>query len=189
MREDNLKLIQKEYEADPALSHMRSEYINYVPGRGSLQPKIMIIGEAPGKWENYHKSPFMGQSGTLLFKLMKRANFTTDNCFITNVVKYRPIDPNGDNRTPTRNEVNASLHYLMREWVIINKPEIIIVLGNIAKSIFDIKGNITNIVGRKIRISSDKIVIPMVHPSYLLQQPFKQEHHEKIWASLRPLSK
>jgi len=43
---------------------------NPVPGEGSLDAKIMFIGEAPGYWEDVKGRPFVGAAGKLLDKLL-----------------------------------------------------------------------------------------------------------------------
>ena len=44
--------------------------INAVPGEGFFQSKLMLIGEAPGYYEDNSGQPFVGAAGKLLTKLL-----------------------------------------------------------------------------------------------------------------------
>jgi len=50
----------------------------------------MIIGEAPGKQEEEELKPFVGGAGQLLDQFLAAAGLTRNDCYITNVCKYRP---------------------------------------------------------------------------------------------------
>lgn len=79
---------------------------NLVPPHGSRSSKIAIVGEAPGKDEHLYKIPFIGASGELLGRYVRRAGYqrqitkklleghiVTDvvsNVYVTNFVKYYP---------------------------------------------------------------------------------------------------
>lgn len=53
-------------------------------------PKILIIGEAPGRDEETEGKPFVGQSGELLFQALHRVGITRDNVSLLNLSQYRP---------------------------------------------------------------------------------------------------
>src|SRR3990167_6740530 len=53
-----------------------------VVGDGSIKSSIVIIGEAPGREEDEQGSPFIGRSGKLLRRLMKRAGFDAKPVYI-----------------------------------------------------------------------------------------------------------
>ena len=63
---------------------------NVVPGAGNPQADIMLVGEAPGAFEDEVGQPFVGQSGTKLDILLEQANLTRDEVYVTNLVKHRP---------------------------------------------------------------------------------------------------
>lgn len=63
-----------------------------VPPEGSLEAKIAIIGEAPGEQEVIEQKPFVGSSGHLLNQLLTSAGILRCDCYLTNVVKERPVD-------------------------------------------------------------------------------------------------
>ncbi len=108
---------------------------NAVPGHGSLDAKILFVGEAPGKNEDKWGLPFIGFAGKLLGEALKKSGMERDNVYITNVVKCRP--PN--NRVPDKNEIDTCLHYLKKEIQIIS-PTIVCILGTTAlQSILNLK--------------------------------------------------
>jgi uracil-DNA glycosylase family 4 len=63
---------------------------NYVPGTGSVEPKLLIVGEAPGKHEDEQSTPFVGPTGGMLNDYLFKAGIKRSDCYITNVIKYRP---------------------------------------------------------------------------------------------------
>ncbi|RLF18302.1 MAG: uracil-DNA glycosylase, partial [Thermoprotei archaeon] len=50
-----------------------------VVGEGSLDPKIMFIGEAPGRNEDLQGRPFIGAAGKLLTELLRGIGLTRDD--------------------------------------------------------------------------------------------------------------
>jgi len=52
--------------------------------------KICLVGEAPGSEEVKQGRPFIGPSGSLLFRLLGNVGIGRHECYITNVVKEQP---------------------------------------------------------------------------------------------------
>src|SRR3972149_4190434 len=63
----------------------------YVPGRGPISPKMMIVGESPSYQEVRENQPFVGPSGRELDKLLKDAGIPRHECWVTNLIKYEVI--------------------------------------------------------------------------------------------------
>ena len=61
-----------------------------IPPRGSKNSPVMIVGEAPGSTEELRGEPFIGSSGLELRRMMNEAGLNYEECFVTNVCKYRP---------------------------------------------------------------------------------------------------
>jgi uracil-DNA glycosylase len=99
-----------------------------VPGFGSLDPKLMIIGEGPGYWESQKGRPFVGPAGTILQELIMKAKIPLGDLFITNVVKHRPPD----NRNPKLYERNLCHDRYLYKQIEIVQPKVIICIGKIA---------------------------------------------------------
>ncbi|MGB9671771.1 MAG: type-4 uracil-DNA glycosylase [Candidatus Bathyarchaeales archaeon] len=151
---------------------------NAVPGEGNLNAKIMLIGEAPGYWEDVKGKPFVGAAGKFLDTLLAEAGVSRTQVFIGNVLKCRP--PN--NREPAPAEIQACTPFLDRQIAAI-KPKLIVTLGNhstayiLAKAGIPFKGitetrgkfHQTNILGLTVT------VFPTLHPAAALYNPkYKQ---------------
>lgn len=134
-REHSLQEMHRAYANDRALSNLRRHAVKLVKGEGPLPAEIMLIGEAPGEQEDELGKPFVGAAGKVLDLLIRRANLKREYIYITNVVKYRPIDGIGRNRTPTDREVEISLMYLEREIRIV-APRVIGLMGKTAIQAF-----------------------------------------------------
>lgn len=95
-----------------------------VIGEGSLDAKIMFIGEAPGKNEAEKARPFCGASGRILDEMLTSIGLKREDVYITNVVKDRPPE----NRDPTQEEIDLYAPFLDRQIEII-QPKVIATLG------------------------------------------------------------
>lgn len=137
-----------------------------VMGEGSLDAKIMFIGEAPGKREDELGRPFVGASGKFLDEMIASVGLKREDVYITNIVKYRPPD----NRDPLPEEKQAFAPFLLRQIQII-KPEAIVTLGRHALSFFDPKLAISKVHGRSFKLKTathNLHLIPLYHPAAAL---------------------
>ena len=153
---------------------------NPVPGEGSLNPRIMFIGEAPGGREDETGRPFVGAAGRLLTNLIESIGLDRlKDTFITNVIKCRPPQ----NRDPTDEEIEACLPFLKRQLILI-KPRLIVTLGrHAAKTIFKLAGSkfrsMTSEHGKIFEglliLGFKTTVIPTYHPAAALYNPALKE--------------
>ncbi len=154
----------------------------YVPGEGSSNAKIVLIGEAPGREEDLQGRPFVGNAGKYLNELLLSVGLKREDVFISNVLKCRP--PN--NRDPLPEEIRACGDYLIRQLNVI-KPNTIVCLGRFAtKFIFDLFGlkfeSISKVKGKVFEVErwNKKVrVIPLYHPAAVLYRPNLKEEYEK----------
>jgi uracil-DNA glycosylase family 4 len=136
-----------------------------VMGEGNPNAQIAIVGEAPGEQEHNAKRPFVGPSGQILDGLLKQAGISRSECWVTNVVKYRPP---GNNIKKVKN-LAAYKSFLINELRTIN-PRIILALGNIPLQALTGNTGITQWRGSILSCPElGKRVIPTYHPSYLLR--------------------
>ncbi|WP_281738726.1 uracil-DNA glycosylase [Enterococcus dispar] len=124
----------------------RAQYFDlqgFVAGQGPLSPKLMIVGEAPGRKEIENFIPFSGQAGKELMACLANVGLTRADVYITSAVRSRPyavkehfnkktgakeiIYPN---RTPSKKEVLAHAPILDYEIEKI-APKLITPVGNI----------------------------------------------------------
>src|SRR5215217_226086 len=87
-------------------------------GEGSLNSRLAIVGEAPGKHEVEEGRPFVGNAGKLLDELLKEAGIDRSKLYITNVVKIRPTkegEGSTQNRPPRASEIREGIEVLKEE--------------------------------------------------------------------------
>lgn len=147
--------LEKEISKDKKLPFRRA---NLVFGEGSLSPKVMFIGEAPGRNEDEQKRPFVGHSGKLLNKMIEAIGWRREDVYITNIVKRRPPE----NRDPNPKEISAYRPYLTRQIEIIN-PTLIVTLGRFSMNYFLPEEKITKAQGKVFKIGG-RFVYPILHP-------------------------
>jgi len=136
-----------------------------VPGEGPTHAEIMFIGEGPGARENEQGRPFVGASGKFLDQLLKQADVTRADVWITNVVKCRPPG----NRDPLPDEIETcTSNYLQHQIKLVN-PSIIVTLGRHSMGLFFKGAKITQIHGQMRKVD-DRFVIAMYHPAAALHQ-------------------
>lgn len=149
--------------------------LRYVRGEGPLHAKVMIIGEAPGAYEEQEGRPFVGPAGRLLNKFLHEAGIDRSQCYVTNIAKVRPPD----NKFERLREYNLSpTDFLSELWTEIQsvQPNVILALGKNSlkylcgrseknNSITENRGSILSLVSQAGHRCK---VIPTYHPAHLL---------------------
>lgn len=135
-------------------------------GEGNPEAPLMFVGEAPGREEDVHGRPFVGEAGELLTKLIVRMGFKREDLYIGNIVKCKPPF----NRDPEEDEIAACLPFIERQIGII-APEVIFSLGRISShTLTKSKVPITKLRGSFCEYKGIP-VMPTFHPAYLLRNP------------------
>ena len=154
---------------------------NLVFGDGSINSKIMIIGEGPGANEDMEGKPFVGRAGKLLDKMLNSIKLDRRKVYISNVVNYRPPE----NRKPTEEEIQRYLPYLITHIEIIN-PKILVLLGSTAlNSLIGNEEVISKARGKWFEKKIGEIntwIIASFHPAFLMRQP---EQKKLAWIDLK----
>jgi DNA polymerase len=161
-----------------------------VLGVGSLDARIMFVGEAPGAEEEIQGEPFVGPAGQLLTKMIQGMGLKRGDVYIGNIMNWRPQMPTVEgreqvgNRPPNEEEMRYCLPYLRAQIEVVN-PELLVALGSTAaqgllgfgsfKALGDIRG--------KWHSFADKPLMVTYHPSYILRN---QSNRSKrmIWDDL-----
>ena len=160
---------------------------NIVFSGGVPNDKLMLIGEAPGYYEDQTGEPFVGKAGQLLDKILASQNFSRKDIYICNTLKCRPPD----NRNPLPEEKAACRKYLDAQINIL-KPRIILLCGNIAvKSMLNTTLGITKIRGKWFDGPHNSKMMPIFHPSYLLRNASHKEGSPKwlMWQDIQEIRK
>jgi len=134
---------------------------NAVIGRGSYDPIVLFIGEAPGEHEDKKGMPFVGRSGLVLDLEIKRIGLSYNEYYIANAVKCRPITLAMGNRKPTLYEIDKCSSFLVRQ-VMLTKPRIIVLLGQSAKDALYYSSVPANFSGT---------ILSFIHPAFTLYKP------------------
>ena len=179
---NRLDEIYDKIERDPKFQKYRDTKARLVRGHGSTEPKVIFVGEAPGRLENARRTPFVGPAGQELKKLMAHAKIDPDDVYYTNVLKYWPhVDYS--TRTPTDEEIRDAAPYLMEELDYLADDNTIVGLcGRTALgAIFPDMTSITHVHGTRLFIDGISIV-PVYHPAVLL---YKSQPFEKVLADYK----
>lgn len=150
-------------------------------GYGSGTARLLLIGEAPGADEDRSGIPFVGRSGQLLEKMLKAIGFDRNECFITNVLPWRPPG----NRTPTEGEIAVCLPFLKRQIDLVSPEAIMILGGSAANALLDNGEPISRMRGKWLEYKkSDGGKVPVLasfHPAYLLRNSGQKA---KAWVDM-----
>ena len=152
---------------------------------GSIDSRVMFVGEAPGAEEDREGRPFVGASGRLFDKMLASIGITRDKVYITNTIFWRPPG----NRRPTGAEVAQCLPFLQRQIELV-RPDILVPLGGSAsQTLLKVDLGITLLRGRwyeyTLSDNSKIVTLPMFHPAYLLRSPV---HKREAWRDMLALS-
>jgi len=139
---------------------------NAVPGEGSPNADLMIIGEGPGAQEDLLGRPFVGRAGQFLDELLAYIGLKREDVFIANMVKCRPPE----NRDPLPAEVSACNKYLERQIELLD-PLLIVTLGRVSLTRFFPGVSMTRARG-KVREKDGRFIYPVMHPAAAL---YRQE--------------
>ena len=157
---------------------------NIVFSAGVPNSKLMLIGEAPGYYEDMEGEPFVGKAGQLLDKILGCVGFSRkENIYICNTLKCRPPQ----NRDPLPEEKAACKEYLDKQIEIL-KPRIILLCGKVAAySFIDTKSGITKLRGKWYEGPYFSKMMPIFHPSYLLRTDSREKGSPKwlMWQDIK----
>jgi DNA polymerase len=137
--------------------------------RGSTDPLIVLIGEAPGAQEEKTGRPFVGRSGKFLDKLLAQAGYRQEYA-ILNTLLCRPPD----NRDPERWEKACCLTRLLT-YLDVLKPKGVVCIGrHAAQTFFPIAGikgesNLPVNCNRTVGAPPMMRFLHIRHPSYYLR--------------------
>jgi DNA polymerase len=140
-------------------------------GHGSLDAKVVFVGEAPTIVEMEAGQAFAGESGELLQKILSAAAINPADCYFVPVMVWRPEPPTQyGKRPPTAREIAFNLPYL-RAQIEIVAPRAVVALGAQAfEALHGRTPSITQARGQWFDLSGVPL-LPTFHPNYLLHTP------------------
>lgn len=161
---------------------------NIVFADGVPNHKLVLIGEAPGYWEDQKGKPFVGKAGQLLDKIFASVGLSRErDIYICNTLKCRPPD----NRNPLPEEKAACREYLDAQLEIL-QPKIILLCGGVAlNSMLPEYTGITKVRGKWFDGPYGSKMMPIFHPSYLLRNESREKGSPKwlMWQDIQEIKR
>src|SRR5574341_190020 len=140
---------------------------NIVNGRGPKNPKVILVGQAPGREEDAKNRAFIGPAGQTVQMWFEKAGLDpVEDVYYVNATRcIAPLDAEGKEDTPTSQEIENCREFLIDEIRALD-PEIVIPAGNIALETLYGREKITEMRGSVLW--SDELesrMIPILHPA------------------------
>ena len=159
-------LRRSEYECRKCELHTTCKYSNKIDYHlgGFDEPDYLFVGQNPGRQEDREGRVFVGQSGDLLFNVIKEAGYDLSKCAFTNAVRCWSGE---GNPAPTDAQARACAPFLKAEIELL-KPKVIIMLGGTALKSVSKKIGITKLRGTAWQ-EGGVYHIPTWHPSYVIR--------------------
>ena len=148
--------------------------------RGGLRPRVLFVGEAPGRKEDLQGVPFVGPAGRRLDGAIASLGLRPSDVAVVNVIKCRPPDNRFDPEA-----ARACRPFLTRQ-VLFLRPRAVVPLGRRALEAFRPDAlPITTAAGKRLRWRG-RLLFPMVHPA----APMHSKRFARRWErDLRSLGK
>lgn len=171
---DGLPVLPADYEElrEAALSCTRCRLAEtrtqVVFSDGSVDARLVVVGEAPGANEDATGLPFVGAAGKFLDLLLASVDLSReDSVYICNVLKCRPPG----NRNPQPDEIDACSPYLRKQLELI-RPQALLAVGSFAAKL--LTGRDKAALGKLRGEVHSYEGVPLVctyHPAALLRNP------------------
>lgn len=135
---------------------------------GPLNASLMFIGEAPGRLgADGSGIPFHGDiAGHNFERLLEQVGLNRYDAFVTNAVLCNPKEPNGNNASPNRSEIQQCSGYLRRQIDLLN-PKLVVTLGATSLSALNLVSTHSLSLKEHVRTVHPwygRHLIPIYHP-------------------------
>lgn len=152
-------------------------------GSGMPGTAWMLVGEAPGRNEDLQGEPFVGAAGKLLDNMLAAMSLSRgSSAYITNAVKCRPVDADGNDRAPSADEIASCRPFLARQVQLV-APTSLVALGQSAAMALlacEPATMLESLRGSVHRYGALPLVVTY-HPAELLRTPVDKR---KSWQDL-----
>ncbi|HYA54821.1 MAG TPA: uracil-DNA glycosylase [Thermoplasmata archaeon] len=151
------------------LGSLRTHAVVY---RGSLSPRVVFIGEAPGAEEDRAGIPFVGRSGRELDRALGALGLSDTEFGVLNVLKCRPPQNRFD-----RSAASTCRPYLDRQLELL-RPKVVVTLGAHALSAVDPSAPPVLEAAGRARTAGPIAHFPLIHPAAALRSRRWRERWE-----------
>lgn len=134
----------------------------FMDSSGSEKPEVLVIGEAPGEYEDRSNTPFVGPAGELLRTALENTGFDPEVTRFTNTVRCRP-----PGNKITREAIQHCKQFALEDIEKYN-PKVVIIAGNSALQGILGENGIKDWAGSIID-RDERIYAPIYHPAYILR--------------------
>lgn len=138
------------------LGALRTHAVVY---RGSLTPRVVFVGEAPGAAEDRAGAPFVGPSGKRLDGAIRALGLADDDFGVLNLIKCRPRNNRFDPLA-----ARTCRPYLDRQLALL-RPGVLVTLGGRALAALDPAAPPVLVAAGRPRESRAPPLFPMLHPA------------------------
>ncbi len=167
---------------------LKDKSISTIYGKGnSINPDLFVITEIPNNQEDKTGTPFVGDTGELLIRILSAINCSLDtNTYATPSMFYRPAG----GRIPTMEEMQTIKPFIYK-MIELLKPKVILLFGSLPSSlILNNNDSITSIRGKWYDFKG----IPVL-PTFSLQYTLNtskqgiREVKQKVWEDVQEVKK
>jgi len=161
--------------------------VSPVFGCGNVNASLVLVGEAPGRFEVEQGKPFVGKAGQNLDTFLEMASLDRDALYVTNTVKFRPVKIHPrtgslSNRPPDKEEIALCQGLLYQEIALI-QPKIVATLGNVPlNAMAEDKTTIGQCHGECFSCAVpgwNGILFPLYHPASLIYNPSLKDVYQQ----------
>jgi uracil-DNA glycosylase family 4 len=153
--------------------------IHAVPGEGTGESGVFLVGEAPGRNEDETGLPFCGAAGKNLDLGLAAAKLPRREVFVTSINKCRP--PN--NRDPKPDEKAACTPWLDKQIAVLS-PKVIVALGRhgLSAVLNEVPKKFGSVRGQLIDGRHGVPVFASLHPAAIIYRQAWRETYLDDWA-------
>lgn len=178
-KEEAMGLLRGIVERCARCPELAGQRTRTVFGVGSVDARVLFVGEAPGADEDRKGEPFVGAAGQLLDRIIEATGMLRSDVYICNVLRCRPPG----NRTPLPVEKANCSEFLTAQIRVVS-PEYIVCWGSTAaQQILQVTTPVGRLRGR-FHSAHDAQVLCTYHPSYLLRNPAAKR---QVWDDMQLL--
>jgi DNA polymerase len=161
--------------------HLYKHATQTVFGEGSLDARILFVGEQPGDAEDLAGRPFVGPAGKLFDSLLAQAGVDRSQTYVTNAVKHFKFVLKGKRRIhnkPDAGEISACRWWLEHERELIRPPVTVALGATAARSLVGKVVTISKARGKPLTLEDGSECWVTTHPSALLRMPEPERRRE-----------
>ena len=148
-------------------------------GRGNPKALWLVVGDSPNAQDETAGQPLSGDAGTLLDNMLA-ASGRVQQAYVTNLVKCRAQDAQGQPRAPTPQEIAACRPFLQRQFSLL-QPRLTLALGKTAALAMRAPDAPATTLRGHVHQAFGKPMVATWHPGILLGQPLEKR---QAWADL-----